>query len=269
MTDTLTVTATIKAPSAQVWQAFNDPQAIQQWNQASPDWHCPASENDLRIGGRFKHTMAARDGSFSFDFSGIYTRVDTEKHLAYSMDDGRTAVVHFIQTTPDTTRIVTEFQAENEHSLEEQQQGWQAILDSFKNYVEHSGEQKTDAHLNRNDIKNFITKFNEGFARNDLNFLVDQITDNMVWKMPGSPDTIGKAGFRNMMADMENHEPATLLINSILVDGNQAVADGTMTTRKDGKEETWAFCDIYTLSHQGGLKISAMHCYVVQVNTPQ
>lgn len=269
MTDTLTVTATIKAPSAQVWQAFNDPQAIQQWNQASPDWHCPASENDLRIGGHFKHTMAARDGSFSFDFSGIYTKVDTEKHLAYSMDDGRTAAVHFIQTTPDTTRIVTEFQAENEHSLEEQQQGWQAILDSFKNYVEHSGEQQTGAHLNPDDIKNFITEFNEGFARNDLTFIVDQVTDDLVWKMPGAPDVIGKAAFRKTISEMGNHQPAKLFVRNILVDGKQAAADGTMTTFKDGKEEIWAFCDIYTFTSTGPLKISAMHSYVLQANAAQ
>lgn len=269
MTDTLTVTATIKAPSSRVWQAYNDPQAIQQWNQASPDWHCPASQNDVSVGGRFKHTMAARDGSFSFDFSGIYTDVEPEKRLAYSMDDGRAVVVHFIQSTPDTTRIVIEFEAENEHSLEQQQQGWQAILDNFKKYVEHPGTTVSGNTETATDIKQFITEFNEGFARNDLEFIVDQVTDDLVWKMPGAPDVIGKAAFRQMMSEMGNHQPAKLFVRNILVDGKQAAADGTMTTFKDGKEEIWAFCDIYTFTNDGPLKISAMHSYVLQANAAQ
>lgn len=43
-----------------------------QWNQASPDWHCPSASIDLRVVGRHVARMAARDGSFGFDYEGTY-----------------------------------------------------------------------------------------------------------------------------------------------------------------------------------------------------
>lgn len=132
---TLTVKTTIDAGVDKVWNLYNDPQAIMQWNQAADDWHCPASENDLKVGGRFKNTMAAKDGSFSFDFSGTYTRVEPQQALSYTMDDERKVEMQFDGDDKQTT-VTTQFEAESQNPLEMQQQGWQAILNNFKNYVE-------------------------------------------------------------------------------------------------------------------------------------
>ena len=118
------------------------------------------------------------------------------------------------------------------------------------------------------EIKHFIEKFNEGFANNDIDFIADQVTEDLVWKMPGAPDIVGKAAFRKQMEEMKNHEPAKLFIDNVIVDGKMAAANGTMTTYKDGKEEIWAFCDIYTFTNNP-LKISAMHSYVLQTNAAQ
>ena len=131
----ITVETTIQAPVEKVWAYWNEPKHITQWCQASPDWHAPHAENDLREGGKFTTTMAAKDGSFSFDFGGEYTLVETNKALEYTMGDGRKVSVNF-QTQGNATHIVETFDAENTHSAEMQKTGWQAILDSFKNYVE-------------------------------------------------------------------------------------------------------------------------------------
>ena len=131
----ITVEAVISAPVEKVWDYYTGPEHIMQWNQASPDWHCPASTNDLRQGGKFSSTMAAKDGSFSFDFWGIYDEVDSHKKIAYTMGDGRKADVLFTNNENET-HVAVIFEPETENSLELQQGGWQAILNSFKKYTE-------------------------------------------------------------------------------------------------------------------------------------
>jgi uncharacterized protein YndB with AHSA1/START domain len=131
----ITVATTVNASVQKVWAYYTQPQHITQWNQASPDWHCPKAENDLRIGGKFSSTMAAKDGSFSFDFWGIYDDILENELMMYTMGDGRKATISFA-SNGDVTEVVTNFEPEQENSLELQQGGWQAILDSFKNYTE-------------------------------------------------------------------------------------------------------------------------------------
>lgn len=135
----ITVKTTVKAPVEKTWQAFTTPADIEKWNAASDDWHCPKAENDLRVGGAFSFTMAARDGSFSFDFQGIYDEVVENQRFAYTMADGRQAVVIF-KSKGKNTEVVETFDAENMHSHEMQRGGWQAILDNFKKHVESKGK---------------------------------------------------------------------------------------------------------------------------------
>jgi uncharacterized protein YndB with AHSA1/START domain len=71
----LTVTTTVNAPVDRVWQKYTNPTDVMQWNFASDDWHCPSASGDLRVGGKFSSRMAAKDGSFGFDFEGTYTQL--------------------------------------------------------------------------------------------------------------------------------------------------------------------------------------------------
>ena len=132
---TISVKATIKAPVEKVWKFWKEPQHITRWCNASDDWHTPRSENDLRVGGKFLSRMEARDGSMGFDFGGVYDEVKENELIGYTIGDGRKVTVHF---TPagDTTEVVETFEAESTNSIEMQRGGWQAILDSFKKYVE-------------------------------------------------------------------------------------------------------------------------------------
>ncbi len=131
----ITVESTVKAPIAKVWDAYNSPADIKQWNQASPDWHTTQSSVDLREGGKFSSRMEAKDGSAGFDFEGVYTSVVPKKHIAYRMGDGRTASVDFADQK-GATQVTVVFDAENQNSEELQRSGWQAILDSFRRHVE-------------------------------------------------------------------------------------------------------------------------------------
>ncbi|WP_353185249.1 SRPBCC family protein [Parapedobacter lycopersici] len=131
----ITVEATANAPVAKVWEAWNTPGDIMQWNTADPSWHSPSSENDLRVGGKFKHRMEAKDGSFGFDFEGTYDQVDPHREITYTMPDGRKATTLFTEQDGKTS-IATTFDAETENDPEFQKQGWQAILNNFVNFVE-------------------------------------------------------------------------------------------------------------------------------------
>ncbi|MEP6929951.1 MAG: SRPBCC family protein [Flavobacterium sp.] len=131
----ITVQSTINASINKVWQFWTLPEHITKWSFASPDWHTPYAENDLSEGGKFKSTMAAKDGSISFDFEGEYTLVKQNEAIEYIMADGRTVEISF-KETPNGVEIVESFDPETENPEEMQRGGWQAILDNFKKYVE-------------------------------------------------------------------------------------------------------------------------------------
>lgn len=135
MATTITIEALVSAPIDKVWQCWTAPEHIVNWNSASEEWHTTRAEADLRVGGRFTSRMEAKDESMGFDFSGTYTEVQTNRALAYTMDDGRHTTILFTET-PQGVKIVESFDAEETNPIEMQRAGWQAILDNFKRYVE-------------------------------------------------------------------------------------------------------------------------------------
>ena len=131
----ITVENTINAPVEKVWQYWTKPEHITQWNNASEDWHTPRAENDLREGGSFSARMEAKDGSFGFDFGGVYDSIIINKYIEYTLGDTRKVKITF---TPDgkKTKVTESFEAESTNPVEMQKVGWQAILDNFKKYTE-------------------------------------------------------------------------------------------------------------------------------------
>lgn len=124
----------IQAPIELVWTCWTLPEHIVNWNHASDDWHTTKAENDLRVGGKFSSRMEAKDGSFGFDFEGIYDRVEQNAHIAYHLEDARTVEVDFM--TDGNTTVVREIaDPETMNPLEMQVAGWQAILNNFAAYV--------------------------------------------------------------------------------------------------------------------------------------
>jgi uncharacterized protein YndB with AHSA1/START domain len=132
------VETTINAPLDEVWRCWLTPEDIVQWNNASDQWYKPKAENDLTVGGKFVYKMEARDGSFSFDFSGTYEKIEEKKLLEYVLTDGRRVSVAFEESV-GTTTVTETFEPEAENTLETQKAGWQSILDNFKKYVENKG----------------------------------------------------------------------------------------------------------------------------------
>ena len=130
----ITIETTVKAPIDKVWRAYTSPEDIIQWNAASDDWHTTSSSVELRVGGTFSSRMEAKDGSFGFDFAGTYTKIVPNELIEYVFDD-RSATVEFTQTK-DGVKVRITFVAETEHTIEQQEEGWQAILNKFAKHVE-------------------------------------------------------------------------------------------------------------------------------------
>ncbi len=139
MSNAITIQTTVNTPVSKVWEYFNNPEHVTKWNQASEDWECPKGTNDLQVGGEFVYTMAAKDGSVSFDFGGTYTDVKEFEKISYVMADGRKVDVTF-KEVDGKTEIVETFDPETENSLEMQRAGWQSILDNFKKYSESQNQ---------------------------------------------------------------------------------------------------------------------------------
>ena len=124
----------VAAPIERVWHAYTTPEDIKQWNAASDDWHTTAAAVDLRVGGAFSSRMEAKDGSMGFDFAGTYTNIVEHKLIEYAFGD-RAAQVEF-SSGPNGIRVHVTFDSESTHSIEQQRQGWRAILGNFKRHVE-------------------------------------------------------------------------------------------------------------------------------------
>ncbi len=135
MSEKLIIEVEINKSTKDVWNFYNNPDHIIHWNFASPDWHCPKSEVDLRVGGKFSSRMEAKDGSFGFDFEAIFDEVSEFKKIGYTMPDGRKVETTF-ESNGSFTKLVTLFDAESVHPPEVQKEGWQSILNNFKAYAE-------------------------------------------------------------------------------------------------------------------------------------
>jgi uncharacterized protein YndB with AHSA1/START domain len=78
--------------------------------------------------------MAAKDGSFEFDFWGTFQKIEPQKSIEIVLGDQRKMIVLF-EKDSEGTKLTEQFEPEQENAEELQQAGWQAILDQFKQYV--------------------------------------------------------------------------------------------------------------------------------------
>jgi uncharacterized protein YndB with AHSA1/START domain len=137
MSHIIHIQVTVAAPIEKTWDYYTNALHIQNWNFATEDWHCPEATSDLQVGGKFSYRMEAKDGSFAFDFEGAFDEVKINEKLAYTISDGRKVEV-FFEDHHHQSEVRIHFEAEEMNPAELQQQGWQAILNNFKMYVEHN-----------------------------------------------------------------------------------------------------------------------------------
>lgn len=131
----ITLEAIIIKPMNTVWECWTKPEHITKWCFASDDWRAPSSTSDFKVGGKLSTRMEAKDGSFGFDFWGIYDEIKPNEKLTITMGDDRKWNTYF-SLVDGGVKVVEEFEAESQNPVEMQQEGWQMILNNFKKYVE-------------------------------------------------------------------------------------------------------------------------------------
>lgn len=130
----ITIETNVAAPIAEIWFAFNDPDDIMQWD-ASDEWHTTQVSNDLRIGGKLILRIERNDGKMGADFTGIYTKLESNRLIEFVADDGCTVNLAFIET--DNGVVIRQtFDAYANCPEEQQRSEWQTVLESFARYVE-------------------------------------------------------------------------------------------------------------------------------------
>lgn len=131
----ITVQNTIHASIDKVWDFWTLPEHIKKWNIAIDDWYTQDVENDLKVDGKFKYKMAKKDENLSFDFEGIYTKIENLSLIEYKLDDNRTGKVSF-ETNGNTVKITETFEPTKQDSESMQKEWCQTVIDHFKKYVE-------------------------------------------------------------------------------------------------------------------------------------
>lgn len=132
---TITVSIVVKKNIGEAWDFWTDPNHIKNWYHASDDWGVGDVQNDLRVGGRFKTNMHAKDGSAGFDFNGTYTKIHEKMSMSYTIEGGRKVDVIF-ESHGNSTKVTEVFEMEATNTEEQQRSGWQSILENFKKYAE-------------------------------------------------------------------------------------------------------------------------------------
>lgn len=131
----ISIETQVNASLTKVWDSWVTPEHIVKWNFAIDDWHCPKAEIDLIAGGNFSYRMEAKDGSVGFDYNGAFSKIISHEFISVTLEDARMVTVNF-EKNIEGVKVIQTFDAEDENSAEQQKQGWQNILNNFKNYVE-------------------------------------------------------------------------------------------------------------------------------------
>lgn len=135
----LSVSIDINQSLDSVWDTWNDEKHMRYWLFISDDYEVKDARNDLRIGGGYSYRMVSRNGGADFDYGGVYTSIELGSYIAFTMKDGRKGEIEF-SVIEDVVHLEVKFEAVEEQDANVQLNGWQALLNHFKNHVESLGK---------------------------------------------------------------------------------------------------------------------------------
>ncbi len=109
----------------------------------------------------------------------------------------------------------------------------------------------------------FLKEFNIAFAKGNVEFITESVTDDIVWNIIGDKQMEGKEQFTEELEKMKSEKVSELVLKQILSHGKEGAANGVMKMQ-DGKK--YAFSDFYVFQGAKGTKIKAMTSYVIRVS---
>jgi limonene-1,2-epoxide hydrolase len=113
-----------------------------------------------------------------------------------------------------------------------------------------------------NSPKNiFVQELTIAFAKGDLRFILDKVTDDVRWTIVGDSLIEGKEKIMEMLEQMKNDKAEELTIQHIATHGNAGAVDGKMKF-KNGK--TVAYCNVYEFSNAKGTSVKEITSYEIE-----
>lgn len=108
-----------------------------------------------------------------------------------------------------------------------------------------------------------LRDLNIAFAKNNVPFVLEHVTDDLTWIMVGDQTVQGKANFAESLERMKNNETTEVRIDNIITHGDRGAVNGCMKM-KDGN--AFAFCDVYKFKgHSKGAKIREITSYTIEI----
>jgi len=133
--DLISVIVTINQSLDLVWETWNDETQMKHWAFTTPEYEVRNAKNDLKIGGGYSYEMVSKESDVAFQYAGTYTQIDLNQFISFVLNDGRKVDIEF-SLIEDLVYLKLQFEPVLEQDLDVQQEGWQNILNNFKNYVE-------------------------------------------------------------------------------------------------------------------------------------
>ncbi len=113
--------------------------------------------------------------------------------------------------------------------------------------------------------KELLRDFTAAFGRNDADFILSHLADDVQWEMVGVELIEGKADAEKSLENMLDESMTELTISNIITHGDTAAVNGTMEF-VDGS--TFGFCDVYVFDgHGADALIKEIHAYIVEVES--
>ncbi len=108
----------------------------------------------------------------------------------------------------------------------------------------------------------FLKEFNIAFAKGNMEFISEGVTDEIVWNIIGNKKIEGKEKFKEEMELMKSENVTELIIDQILSHGKEGAVNGIIKMQ-NGKK--YAFSDFYKFKGAKGTKIKSITSYLIGI----
>ncbi|SDK46538.1 nuclear transport factor 2 family protein [Sediminibacillus albus] len=109
-------------------------------------------------------------------------------------------------------------------------------------------------------------RFNDAFASGNVDYIIGNTAEDVKWHFVGESKLRGREAVIKMIEPMRGVIPKDYKTNNILIHGNKAVIEGTMTmTKENGEDQPYAYCDIYTFAQSNKETIKDLTAYLIEL----
>ena len=108
----------------------------------------------------------------------------------------------------------------------------------------------------------FLKDLNIAFAKGDVKFRTENVSDEIVWNIIGNRKIEGKEKFVEEFEQMKSEKATELAIDQVLLQGKERAAEGIMKMQ-NGKK--YAFSDFHIFKVEKGVKIKSISSYVIEI----